>query len=56
MVTRLIKPLQSYLHEVGIQTSIYVDDGEVVAESKAEAQRDMEFTTKVFQLAGWTIL
>jgi hypothetical protein len=55
VVTRLIKPLQSTLHEAGIRTSIYVDDGQVLARSKDEARQDMVTVVTAFQLAGWNI-
>jgi hypothetical protein len=55
VVTRLIKPLQGLLHEAGIRTSIYVDDGQVLGSSENEARQDMEVTVTAFQLAGWNI-
>ena len=55
VVTRLIKPLQGYLHNRGIRSAIYMDDGQVVASSAEKTKKDMETTLKVFQQAGWNI-
>jgi hypothetical protein len=55
VVTRLIKPLQAALHEAGIKTAIYVDDGQVLAGSAEEARQDMATVVTAFQLAGWNI-
>ncbi len=41
---RLIKLLQGLLHEAGIRTSIYVDDGQVLGSIKDETRQDMEVT------------
>ncbi len=42
VMTGLIKRLQSVLREAGIKTSKYVDEGQVLGESGAEARQDME--------------
>ncbi len=55
VVTRLIKPLQAALHEAGIKTAIYVDDGQVLAGNAEEARQDMTTVVTAFQLAGWNI-
>ena len=55
VVTRLIKPLQGYLHDKGIRTSIYMDDGQVVGGSAREVEDDMKMVLDVFQKAGWNI-
>ena len=55
VVTRLITPLQAFLHDKGINTSIYMDDGQVIGRSKSEAQAAMHTTLQTFQFAGWNI-
>ena len=55
VVTRLIKPLQGYLHDKGIRTTIYVDDGQVLGKTKEEAERHTAETLETFQKAGWNI-
>jgi hypothetical protein len=55
LVTRLIKLLQGLLHEAGIRTSIYVDDGQVLGSIKDETRQDMEVAVTAFQLDGWNI-
>ena len=55
VVTRLIKPLQSHLHNKGIRTAIYMDDGQVVAGSAAATEAAMKEATNTFQKAGWNI-
>ena len=52
VVTRLIKPLQGYLHNRGIRSAIYMDNGQVVASSAEKTKKDMETTLQVFQQAG----
>jgi hypothetical protein len=47
VVTGLINRLQSVLHEAGIKTSKYVDDGQVLGESGAEARQDIEILYSV---------
>ena len=55
VVTRLIKPLQGYLHNKGIRTAIYMDDGQVVGATKEVTAKDMKTVLQVFQRAGWNI-
>jgi hypothetical protein len=55
IVTELLKPVKTYLHRLGVRTTIYVDDGRVAGETKAEASAKMSLCLTVLQLAGWNI-
>ncbi len=39
VVDRLIKPIQSYLHDLGVRWAIYVDDGQVVGSTRQRRKR-----------------
>jgi len=55
IVTRLTKPIQSFLHDQGLRTSIYIDDGRICAASKEETELGMRLAVKSYVLAGWNI-
>ena len=55
VVTRLLKPVKAYLHELGIKISIFVDDGRVSASAPGETWEKFQFALTVLQLAGWNI-
>jgi hypothetical protein len=55
VVTRLTKPIQAYLHNLGVHASIYVDDGKVCGNTKAETEIAMALTVDLYRLAGWNI-
>jgi hypothetical protein len=55
VVTRLLRPVKAYLHQLGIKLSIFVDDGRVSAGSRKEAWDKFQFTLTVLQLCGWNI-
>ncbi len=55
VVTRLLRPVKSYLHQLGIKLSIYVDDGRVSASTESKAWRQFQFALTVLKLCGWNI-
>ena len=55
VVTRLLKPVKAYLHELGIKLSIYVDDGRLGSQEKVEAEEQLRFSLQVLQLCGWNV-
>ena len=55
IVTRLLMPIKSFLHTLGIKISIFIDDGRVAAASAAETTAKMNLSLLVLQLAGWNI-
>ena len=55
VVTRLLKPLLSYIHDGGIKLAVFVDDGQLLASSAQETEDQMRHVLTVFQLAGWNI-
>jgi hypothetical protein len=55
VVTRLLKPVKAYLHQMGIKLSIFVDDGRVSAASKRETWEKFQFVLTTLQLCGWNI-
>ena len=55
IVTRMIVPIKAFLHKLGIRMSIYIDDGRILAQTKAECYFKAQFVLHVFQLAGYSI-
>ncbi len=55
VVTRLIQPIQAYLHVRGVQSAIYVDGRQVQGRKKEETEAAMRLTLQVFQLVGWNV-
>ncbi len=55
VVTRLLRPVKAYLHQLGIKLSIYVDDGRVSASTESKAWQQFQFALTVLQLCGWNI-
>ena len=55
IVTRLLMPVKSYLHTLGIKISIYIDDGRVAAAGAAETKAKFNLSLLVLQLSGWNI-
>jgi hypothetical protein len=55
VVDRLIKPIQSYLHDHGVQSAICVDDGQVVGRTEMETRAAMQLTVRTYRQAGWNI-
>jgi len=55
VVTRLLKPVKAYLHELGIKLSIFVDDGRISASTESETWEKFQFALEVIQLCGWNI-
>jgi len=55
VVTRLLRPVKAYLHELGIKLSIYVDDGRVSASTSEQTWEQFQFVLTVLQLCGWNI-
>ena len=55
IITRLIKPIVSYLHSSGIKYAIYVDDGRTSASSKELTEEHHQKVLEIFSSAGWNI-
>ena len=55
VITSLTKPLLAHLHKRGIRSTIYIDDGRVVAPSKEQTWAHLNYALKVFESAGWNI-
>ena len=55
VVTRLLKPLKSYFHRLGIRFSVYVDDGRICASSAVQCHLHMDFVLDILQRVGWRI-
>ena len=56
IMTRIVKPIISYLASLGIRVSIFLDDSKVNAASQAQAWEHYQITKEVFQKAGFVIL
>jgi hypothetical protein len=55
VVTRLLKPVKAFLHQLGIKISIFVDDDRVSAKSEHLCWEQFQFVLTVLQLCGWNI-
>jgi hypothetical protein len=55
LVTRLIKPIMGFVHQLGVQASIYMDDGNIVGNSQKEGDEATQLVLECLQLAGWNI-
>ncbi len=55
VVTRLIKPILGFSHQLGVRASIYMDDGNVVGSTQEEAEEATQlFLNNVFRLPTTT--
>ena len=54
-MTRLIRPIQAFLHKLGIRFNIFIDDGRICAKSNDECFYKAQTVLLMFQLAGWNI-
>ncbi len=54
-ITKIFKPITSYLNIKGLRASIYIDDGRIVSSSRKQAELDRIFTYTVVTKAGWAI-
>ena len=54
-ITKIIKPINAYIHRKGIKHSIYLDDGRITAASESEANEDQEFVYSTLGKSGWVI-
>jgi hypothetical protein len=50
-----MKPVIVYLHLYGIQNSIFIDHGRILATTAEEVEWSRLFTYKVLKQAGWTL-
>jgi hypothetical protein len=54
-ITKLTKPIIAYLHLKGIRSSIFIDDGRILASTPDEAEISRKLTYQVLERAGWTL-
>jgi hypothetical protein len=54
-ITKLMKPINSYLHASSIRHSIFIDDGRILSKGQEKAEEDRKFVYDVLTKAGWTI-
>ncbi len=52
VVTKLLKPVKSFLHSLGVRLTLYIDDGRVVASSSTETRFKFGLSLLCIQLAG----
>ena len=52
-ITKLFKPINAYLHNLGIRHTIFIDDGRGLAESKDEAEKIRHIIYEALDKAGW---
>ena len=54
-VTKLLKPICSYMHSLSILFSIYIDDIRIMNENYEVCKFYTEFCVKVLTVAGWNV-
>ena len=55
IVDQLIKPIKSFVQNLGIYFSMYIDDGKIVSNSYSSCKMHVEFVLKIVQFSGWNI-
>ena len=55
VVTTLTKPIMSHLHKRGVRSTIFIDDGKVVAATAKQTWSHLKYALSVFEAAGWNI-
>ncbi len=55
IITKVWKPLIAYFQSTGIRSSIYIDDGRLLATSAAEAESFRRRAYDIIERAGWII-
>ena len=55
IITRIIKPIVSFLHSHGVKYSIYIDDGRTSASSGELTLAQHNLAIETFKAAGWNI-
>ena len=54
-ITKMLKPVIAHAAEQGIRHTIFIDDGRVVASSKAAVQKDFAYIISMLTQAGWQL-
>ena len=55
VVTRLCKPIKSFIHDLNIRFTLYIDDGLVMGHSYDETLFKFRTVLHIFELAGWSL-
>jgi hypothetical protein len=55
VITKVFKPIISYLHLKGVCMSIYIDDGRVVSSSKDQVIKDLRLVYDTLFRSGWSL-
>ena len=54
-ITKLLKPVNAYIHLKGIRHSIFLDDGRITAPSKEKAEEGRTVVYGTLRNAGWIL-
>jgi hypothetical protein len=54
-ITKMFKPINAYIHSLGIRHSIFVDDGRILARTAEQAEKDRATVYDIIQKAGWIL-
>lgn len=54
-ITKVFKPIQGFLNGLGIRSSVFIDDGRILATSEAEAETFRQEVYKTLAAAGWAL-
>lgn len=54
-ITKIWKPITSYFQLIGIRSTIYIDDGRLLAHSSEQAEKFRIMAYKIIENAGWAL-
>jgi hypothetical protein len=54
-ITKMMKPVLAKFHSLGIRSTIYIDDGRILAKTKEDAQRFLGSTYEILKSSGWVV-
>ena len=55
VVEKLLLPIKTYLRQLSVKFSMYIDDASIIHENKEELIQITQFVTNVLETAGWKI-
>ncbi len=54
-ITKVFKPIISYISSIGIRCSIFIDDGQILADTPESIETARKAVYSIVQQAGWAI-
>ena len=54
-ITKLFKPINAYIHTLGIRHSIYLDDGRITSDTRLQAEEERLIVYNILKKSGWIL-